>query len=97
MRIHWQELKTGLDSDAGDQIAWTDLSEPRTLADAYAGIGVPHGAAWDAVRSAYRARVQSIHPDRAPEDRRDQAEEQMKVLNLCYRMLNDHFTATAAR
>ena len=52
------------------------------IRDAYATLGVPVGAPADAVRSAYRSGLRSVHPDAAGE--RDGAAAKLDELRTAY-------------
>jgi hypothetical protein len=57
------------------------------VADYYALLGVPRGAADREIRKAYRRRAKGCHPDLHPGD--PAAEEAFKALSEAYAVLND--------
>jgi DnaJ-domain-containing protein 1 len=94
-----------VDSRSGDGvIQWVDRSEPRPeptawedisrfrwqdVNDLYELLEVSPRASVEVIRKAYQALALKYHPDRQPEDRKDEAEKLMSKLNIARDTLLD--------
>lgn len=63
-------------------------SEPPTI-DPYEVLGVDRTASPDEVKSAYRKTALKTHPDKAPEDKKNEAKEKFQQVAFAYAVLSD--------
>ncbi len=69
-----------------DALAWHEIDKRQTL---YERLEVSRRASPVAIKRAYRALIETYHPDRQPEHLRAWAEDVSKQLNEAYFMLKD--------
>ncbi|KAG7286162.1 hypothetical protein NEMBOFW57_008466 [Staphylotrichum longicolle] len=62
--------------------------EPPTI-DPYEVLGLERTASPDAIKSAYRKTALKTHPDKAPEDKKDEAKEKFQQVAFAYAVLSD--------
>ncbi|GIX07538.1 MAG: hypothetical protein KatS3mg115_1941 [Candidatus Poribacteria bacterium] len=68
------------------------MKESQSWTDYYALLGIPPTATREEIRSAYRRRAREYHPDKLQAldaSRREEAAEQMRLLNQAYQTLSD--------
>jgi len=62
--------------------------EPPTI-DPYEVLGLERTASPDAIKSAYRKTALKTHPDKAPDDKKDEAKEKFQQVAFAYAVLSD--------
>lgn len=62
---------------------------PAEKRDYYEVLGAPRGASKEEIKKAYRRLAKEYHPDKAPPERKKEAEEKFKELSEAYGVLSD--------
>jgi DnaJ family protein C protein 9 len=70
--------------------AYDDISEGEPpLIDPYEVLGLERTASPDQIKSAYRKAALKTHPDKVPEDKKDEAKERFQQVAFAYAVLSD--------
>jgi DnaJ domain len=90
MGIFWRDIAAGEANAPSCSVeSWTELSAPAIQVGMLEALQSDCRASRAQIRSAYHALVWETHPDRVPQEMREEAEERMKSLNAAYRKLMD--------
>jgi len=97
MGIFWRDIAAGeADAPSCPVETWTELAVPAIQFGMLDALKSDCKESRAQIRSAYRALVWETHPDRVPQEMREEAEERMKNLNAAYRKLMDELDERSA-